>query len=122
MHEPTAQISPSALHRILHILVEFALAESSPPDLVEICLSYSKGTAHILIQHNAPQLQVTDASSLFEILANRDLRYQGRPHLHRMQLYVASLLAERQNGSLTLHAMGADRYQIELTLPCVEAV
>lgn len=119
-YEPMTQISPSALHRILHILVEFALAESAPPDPVEICLCYSDLTARILIRHNAPHLQVSDAAALFQILTNRDLRHQGRPDLHRMQLYVASLLAERQSGSLTLHALGGDRYQIEVVLPCDE--
>ncbi|HML20078.1 MAG TPA: histidine kinase dimerization/phospho-acceptor domain-containing protein [Aggregatilinea sp.] len=116
--EPITRFSPSALHRILHILVEFAMAESVPPDPVQICLSYSDSMARVLIQHSAPNLPASDAPSLFEILTNRDLRYQGRPYLHRMQLYVASLLAERQNGSLTLHAQGGDRYLIELMLPC----
>ncbi|WP_119073014.1 sensor histidine kinase [Aggregatilinea lenta] len=118
--EPMTSISPSALHRILHILVEFAMAESAEPDAVELSLFYSESAAHILIKHNAPNLQIADAASLFEILTSRDLRYEGRPYLHRMQLYVANLLAERQNGTLTLQAKGDDRYQLELMLPCAE--
>jgi hypothetical protein len=47
----------------------------------------------------------------------RDLSESGRPQLHRMQLYVASLLAERQQGYLTLRGRDDSYYQIDLALP-----
>ncbi|NDJ79205.1 MAG: hypothetical protein GYB65_23390 [Chloroflexi bacterium] len=113
------QIAPSALHKIMNILVEFALAESSPEDSVDIRLHFDDALAHILMLHKAPKLTAADAAVLFRLMQARDLSEAGRPDLHRMQLYVASLLAERQQGYLLLSGQGDDVYQIDLALPLV---
>lgn len=114
---PIAHISPSALHKILYILVEFALAESPDEDKVEILLKGQEPQAHIVIQHRAPRLAASDVAVLFQLLQPRDLSEVGRPHLHRMQLYVANLLAERQQGYLTMRGREDNIYQIDLALP-----
>lgn len=58
-----------------------------------------------------------DAAVLFRLLHPRDLSEVGRPHLHRMQLYVASLLAERQDGYLTLRGQEDEYYELDLAVP-----
>jgi K+-sensing histidine kinase KdpD len=113
----TTYIAPAALHKILYILVEFALAESSPEDQVSIQLNYEETLAHIVIQHKAPRLSAPDVTMLFQLMHVRDLSESGRPQLHRMQLYVASLLAQRQSGYLTLRGRDQNDYQIDLALP-----
>ena len=115
--DPMAAISPAALHKILTILTEFALAESPPDDVIRIRLHYDKENAHIVFEHTAPGLSEADVAALFQIMQPRDLSETGRPQLHRMQLYVASLLAERQHGRLTLRGQDDFRYQIDLALP-----
>jgi signal transduction histidine kinase len=119
--DPLAQVAPSALHRILYILAEFALAESPPDEPVEMRLNYNGAQAHIMIQHYAPGLSATDAAMLFQLMNPRDLSEAGRPLLHRMQLYVACLLAERQQGYLALHDQGEQRYQLDLAIPLASA-
>ena len=47
----------------------------------------------------------------------RRLSEAGRPYLHRMQLYVACLLAERQQGYLSLNDQGGQQYQLDLVVP-----
>jgi len=114
---PVAQIAPSALHKILHILVEFALQESPADQNISIQLAYGTSQAHIRIDHKAPRLSPEDAVALFQLMHPRDLSESGRPHLHRMQLYVAGLLAERQHGLLTLNKKENDDYQFDIALP-----
>ena len=116
-NDPLTQISPAALHRILYILVEFALAESPPEGQVDIRLHYDHSQAHIVFHHQAPGLTAAEAAVLFRLMHPRDLSETGRPQLHRMQLYVASLLAERQQGYLTLRGRDDSHYQIDLALP-----
>lgn len=112
-----ARFAPAALHKILHILVEFAMAESPDESAVNLYLTYDTEQAHIVVEHLAPQLTESDAASLFQLMHPRDLSETGRPRLHRMQVYVASLLAQRQQGYLTLHVLPNRWYQIDLTLP-----
>jgi K+-sensing histidine kinase KdpD len=112
-----ALIAPAALHRILYILAEFALEESPAEEQVDINLNYDQFLAHVLIQHHAPNLKSEDAAVLFQLLHPRDLSETGRPLLHRMQLYVASLLARKQQGFLTLRDHGDHIYQLDLALP-----
>lgn len=114
---PLADISPSALYKILQILVEFALEESSPDGEVAIRLEYEKTRARITIEHRAAELSVKDAEKLFRLMEPRDLSESARPKLHRMQMYVARLLAERQHGFLTLNNVVENTYQIDLVLP-----
>ena len=115
--DPLANVAPAALHKILTILVEFALEESGTHDAVNINLHYDERQAHITFEHHAPDLTAADAVRLFQLMQPRDLSEAGRPVLHRMQLYVASLLAERQHGLLRLRSGGQERYTIDLTLP-----
>jgi signal transduction histidine kinase len=115
--DPLAQISPSALHRILYILAEFALAESPANEQIKLHLNYDSSQAHIVVQHHAPGLSADDATMLFQLMNPRDLTDVGRPHLHRMQLYVACLLAERQQGYLALSDQGGQQYQLDLAVP-----
>jgi signal transduction histidine kinase len=114
---PMAYVSPAALHRILYILVEFALIESPLDDAVNIHLTYDESQAHILVDHHAPGLTAEDAAILFRLMHPRDLSEAGRPQLHRMQLYVANLLAERQRGYLTLRRQDDARYEFDLAVP-----
>jgi signal transduction histidine kinase len=116
-----ARVAPSALHRILYILAEFALAESPPEEPVVLCLNYDESQAHIVVQHHAPDLNAADATMLFQLMNPRDLSEAGRPLLHRMQLYVACLLAERQQGFLALRDQGEQRYQLDLAVPLAPA-
>ncbi len=58
---------------------------------------------------------------LFQLMNPRDLSEAGRPVLHRMQLYVASLLAERQQGYLALRDQGEQQYQLDLAVPLAAA-
>jgi signal transduction histidine kinase len=115
--DPMATISPSALHRILYILAEFALAESPADKQIEMRLNYDSSQAHIVIQHYAPGLSADDVTKLFQLMNPRDLSDAGRPYLHRMQLYVACLLAERQQGYLALNDQGGQQYQLDLVVP-----
>lgn len=115
--EPMALLSTAALHRILNILVEFALEESTASDPVHLQVRHQPDTTHLFVEHVAPRLTESEVASLFELMSGRDLNCLSRPHLHRMQLYVASLLAERQHGALTFHGIGDCRYCIELILP-----
>ncbi|MBN1564502.1 MAG: HAMP domain-containing histidine kinase [Anaerolineae bacterium] len=115
--EPLAVVAPAALHRILNILVEFALKESPDDELVDIRLDYGATQAHLVVCHHAPDLSVEDAATLFQLMNPRDLSEMARPHLHRMQLYVASLLAERQDGYLTLRDQANNRYELDLVVP-----
>ncbi len=117
--EPMSLVAPSALHRILYILVEFALAESPSDEHVNIRLDYDELQAHVTVQHRAPDLSEEDATALFRLMHPRDLSESGRPKLHRMQLYVASLLAERQQGHLTLRGEDDRRYWFDLAMPLV---
>jgi hypothetical protein len=116
---PMTNIAPAALHKILYILVEFALQESPPEKQIHIELRYDQLQAHVIIQHTAPHLSSGEVETLFKLLQPRDLSETGRPRLHRMQLYVASLLAERQQGNLTLRGRDDNQYQIDLALPLV---
>ncbi|GEM_PF-1160286 len=115
--DPMTRISSAALHKILTILTEFALAESPPDDVIKIKLSYDDKNAHIVFAHAAPGLSQADVAVLFQIMQPRDLSETGRPQLHRMQMYVASLLAERQQGSLTLRGQDDFLYEVDLSLP-----
>ncbi len=115
--DPMARVAPSALHRILYILAEFALAESPLDEPVGLRLSFDQSQAHIVIQHQAPRLGSDDAKTLFQLMNPRDLSEAGRPVLHRMQLYVASLLAERQQGYLALRDQGERHYELDLAMP-----
>jgi signal transduction histidine kinase len=110
------QIAPAALHKILFILAEFSLTESPADIPVTIRLNQDNSQAHILLQHQAPNLHATEIATLFRLMNPRDLSEAGRPQLHRMQLYVAHLLAERQQGDLTLRAQEDNLYQIDLAL------
>jgi len=111
------RISPSALHRILQIVVDFALAESPAGHPVELSVDFNSIRAHIRIRHEAPNLTPADAASLFELFQPRDLSEHARPQLHRVQLYLANLLAERQNGMLTLLREPDAIYQFDLAFP-----
>jgi hypothetical protein len=115
--EPMAEVAPAAMHRILTILMEYALAESPPGDPVDIRLDYDPAQAHVVITHHAPALSADDAAMLFQLMTPRDLSEAGRPLLHRMQLYVASLLAERQRGYLTLRGGDERQYELDLAVP-----
>jgi len=117
--EPLVRASPAALHRILHILLEFALAETPDDASVNIRLGYNEKQAHVIIQHNAPALSSDDATALFCLMHPRDLSEESRPPLHRMQLYVACLLAERQQGFLTLNHRDNQIYELDLVMPLV---
>lgn len=113
------EIAPAALHKILYILVEFALEESALDEPVDIRLVYNSTQAHILIKHRATKLSPAEVEGLFQLMRPRDLSEAGRPQLHRMQLYVANLLARKQQGYLTLRTGEADHYEIDLALPLV---
>lgn len=115
--EPYARVAPSAMHRILYILVEFALAESPPDVPVHIQLGFDDDRAHVLIKHRAQGLHGDDIPNLFRLMHPRDFSEEGRPQLHRMQLYVANLLAQRQNAQLTINQEGDNAYAFDLTLP-----
>lgn len=112
-----ARIAPSALHRILQILVEFALAESPAGNPVLLSLDYNTVCAHIRVRLEAPNLTRQDAATLFELFRPRDLSERSRPQLHRIQMHVANLLAERQRGLLTLHEEPQAFFQLDLALP-----
>lgn len=112
-----ARIAPSALHRILQILVDFALAESPAGRPVELSLEFNTERAHIRVRHEAPNLSQADATALFTSFQPRNLSEHSRPQLHRAQLYVANLLAERQRGLLTLLEGPDASYQLDLALP-----
>ncbi len=112
-----ARISPAALHRILHILMEFALAESPTAHPVQLSLTFNHAWAHIRIRHKAPNLSHDEVATLFEQFHARDLSEHTRPKLHRLQLYVANLLAERQHGLLTLREERDAAIQFDLALP-----
>lgn len=112
-----ARISPAALHRILHILIEFALAESPTGYPVQLSLTFNHAWAHIRIRHKAPNLSHDEVATLFEQFHVRDLSEHTRPKLHRLQLYVANLLAERQHGLLTLREERDAAIQFDLALP-----
>jgi hypothetical protein len=71
----------------------------------------------LVVCHYAPELSAEDAATLFQLLNPRDLSEMARPQLHRMQLYVASLLAERQEGYLTLRDQSNNRYELDLVVP-----
>lgn len=109
--------SPAALHRILQILVDFALAESPTGHPVELSVDFNTVRAHIRIRHEAPHLAPADAAGLFKLFQPRDLSEHARPQFHRIQLYVANLLAERQHGMLTLLSEPDAVYQLDLALP-----
>ncbi len=113
---PLVRLAPPALYRVLDILVEFALVESPPDERVLITLTYNAAQAHLVIRHKAPDLSKDDAVMLFQMMHPRDLSESGRPKLHRMQLYVASLLAQRQQGYLALHVLPKSTYEIDLAL------
>lgn len=115
--EPATRVSPAAMHRILFILMEFALTETLPQEVIDIHLSYEDSQAHLIVQLRAPDLRPEDAAQLFRLLHPRDLSEMGRPPLHRMQLYVANLLAERQQGYLTLRSMDEQLYELDLVVP-----
>lgn len=115
--EPLTDVAPAALHRILYILVEFALAESPEDNPIDIRLEYDEEYAHVYIEHHAPHLSGEDAALLFRLMNPRDLSEASRPLLHRMQLYVASLLAERQRGFLTLINPHSEQYLLDLIMP-----
>ena len=112
-----ARISPSALHRILQILVDFALAESPAEHPVELSLEFNTVRAHIGIRHQAPNLTHAEAAGLFTLFQSRDVSAHTRPQFHRVQLYVANLLAERQQGLLTLREGPDSTYMLDLALP-----
>jgi len=108
--------SPAALHKILYILLEFALRESPGDGPIQIRLDQHEAEAHIVLRHQAPHLTQEEAGRLFALLAPRDLSEERRPQLHRMQLYVASLLAERQSGSLVLRQRPDRAFELDLTM------
>ncbi|MBN1201221.1 MAG: hypothetical protein JXJ20_05130 [Anaerolineae bacterium] len=112
-----ADVAPGALHKILYILVEFALEESQPEDMIDISVEYEESQAHIIFRHTAPGLSAAEAAVLFQLMRSRDLSESSRPYLHRMQLYVATLLTERQGGCLTLRKCGIQDYELDLVLP-----
>ena len=116
-----ALVSPAALHRILYILVEFALAESPDQAVVDIRLESDDTQVRVLIEHHAPALHAGDIPNLFRLMHPRDLSEQSRPQLHRMQLYVASLLAERLRGRLVLIEQEPQRFVFELAMPVLAA-
>lgn len=119
VNDPQALIAPSAMHRILYILVEFALAESDPDGFVNVHLNFDDALAHVVVDHHAPGLAADDIPNLFKLMQPRDLSEQGRPQLHRMQLYVANLLAERQQGQLTVRDQGEHLYSLDLAMPVI---
>lgn len=114
--EPRARVSPAALHKILHILLEFALRESPGDGPIEIRLDQQGAEAHVVLRHQAPHLTEEEAGRLFALMAPRDLSEERRPQLHRMQLYVASLLAERQDGSLVLRQRPDQSIELDLAM------
>lgn len=114
--EPRARVSPAALHKILHILLEFALRESPDDGSIEIRLDQHDAEAHVVLRHQAPHLTQEEAGRLFALMAPRDLSEERRPQLHRMQLYVASLLAERQDGSLVLRQRPDLAFELDLAM------
>ncbi len=114
-----ALVAPPALHRILYILLEFALAESPAEGMVEIQLDSNSDHAYLYFRHFAPSLKTEEALTLFRLMYPRDLSEAGRPQLHRMQLYVAHLLAEQQQGFLTLRGQSNRRYEFSLAMPLV---
>jgi len=114
---PLAQIAPAALHRILYILAEFALAETPPSEPIVVRISRAEAHAHITLEHHAPRLSEDEADALFRLMHPRDLSEVGRPSLHRVQLYVASLLAQRQQATLSVHSRPHHRYQFDLAVP-----
>ncbi len=120
-HGPLAHASPEALHRILDILVGFALEEAPESDTIHLELSEDGLYAHVLVEHHAPKLHADEIPNLFRIAYPRDLSEAGRPKLHRMRLYVAHLLAERQQGHLTIHERPAQRYALDLAVPLANA-
>ena len=115
--ETIANAAAPALHKILHILAEFALEEAAPNDQVVIWLEHDPLQAHLVVEYRAPELDSADAASLFRLMHPRDLSQAGRPNLARMQLYVATLLAERQQGYLTMSGRPDQHYQMHLVLP-----
>ena len=117
-----AYASPEALHRILYILAEFALAEAPEAEVVRLDLRTDSLYAHVIIAHRAPELRPEDIPNLFRITHPRDLSDVGRPKLHRMQLYVAHLLAERQQGHLSIHERPEQVYELDLAMPLVQAL
>ncbi len=117
---PLAYASPEALHRILYILMEFALTETPEASTIQLKLSTSDLYAHLTIEHHAPKLRPEDIPNLFRITHPRDLSDAGRPKLHRLQLYVAHLLAERQQGHLTIHEHANQLYTLDLALPLAD--
>ena len=117
---PLAYASPEALHRILYILVEFALAEAPEAETVRLKLSTDDLYAHVIVEHHAPNLRPEDIPNLFRITHPRDLSDAGRPKLHRMQLYVAHLLAERQQSHLSIHECPEHIYELDLTMPLAQ--
>ena len=112
-----ANAAAPALHKILHILAEFALEETTPNDQVVIRLEHDQSQAHVVVEYRAPDLDGSSAIMLFRLMHPRDLSQAGRPNLSRMQLYVATLLAERQQGYLTMSGRPDQRYQMHLVLP-----
>ncbi len=117
-----AHASPEALHQIMDIMVEFAQTEAPENDTIQIHLSQDGLYAHVFVEHRAPGLHREDIPNLFRITYPRDLSDEGRPKLHRMQLYVAHLLAERQQGHLTIHEREGQKYTLDLAVPLAKAV
>lgn len=118
---PMAYASPEALHRILYILAEFALAEAPEGETIRLNLSTDSLYAHVIVEHRAPDLRSEDIPNLFRIAQPRDLSDAGRPKLHRMQLYVAHLLAERQQGHLSIHERPEQMYELDLAMPLAKS-
>ncbi len=69
-----------------------------------------------MLRHQAPHLTEEEAGRLFALMAPRDLSEERRPQLHRMQFYVASLLAERQDGSLVLRQRPDQSIELDLAM------
>lgn len=116
VNDPQALVAPSAMHRILSILAEFALAESPPNSPVNIQIRFDDALAHVVVELHAPTLAAGDVPDLFRMMQPRDLSEKGRPQLHRMQLYVANLLAERQKGFLTVNDKGGSVYALDIAM------
>lgn len=117
VNDPQALIAPSAMHRILYILAEFALSESPPDSPVNIHIDFDDALAHVVVELQAPALVPDEIPDLFRLMQPRDLSEKGRPQLHRMQLYVANLLTERQKGFLTVNAKGDSVYTLDVAMP-----
>lgn len=118
-----ADVSPPAMHRILNIVVEFALEESPPDEPINIHLNVDDTLAHVVIEHKAPTLQHEHIPNLFRLMHPRDLSEESRPQLHRMQLYVANVLATRQHGFLTIAKQnGCDDTYVDLAMPLLVSV